>query len=132
MIARIAYEFHELCEYFIGAFEYIVAEALARILNAGFYCWNNCSGGAILREPYILWNGYVESKGYVFEFHKAPQGLPDIELHADGKRITFEITLASSPLSMVNELRELVKHRPRLKSDVYAKILLVAIPENEI
>jgi len=98
---------------------------------ASFYCWNG-ERLKVSDDIYILWNECLKEHNNFLNFTMASEGLPDIEIHVDDKCTIVEVTIGQHPQTIVNGLRELVRHKPRIRSGLYARILLTLLPKRDI
>lgn len=90
-----------------GAVEFVIAEALARLLGAKLAVGGADSGLA----RFVKWNGAVDAGGAVPVFEMACPGLPDVEYHYGDQCDMVEVTLGRGPATRVAELGELARHR---------------------
>ncbi len=118
----------ETCfHHIIGAFEFAVAEALARLLNVALYV--KSSRGVYKHIPerrYILWNGHLQHDD-VPMFTMSGPGLPDIEIHYDEQCILVEVTLGVSVQTIMRELREIISHKPIVLSRIDRRVLITPL-----
>jgi len=132
LLAKIAREFSsEISTFIIGALEYLTAEAFAKVLSINLYCRDEEE----LKkndDVFVLWNGSLKEYDGFLDFAMAPEGLPDIEVHIGIKCVLIETTIGQHPHTIVSELRELVRHKPQIDSEVYARILLTLLPKKDI
>ena len=64
-----------------GAVEFVVAEALARILNVKLIVNPNEEDQKKLPKQFILWNGVMSREDDIIVFEMSGPGMPDIEHH---------------------------------------------------
>lgn len=106
-----------------GAVEYLVAEALAGLLGAKLVVESE----EVQQGRFVLWNGSLSELNGVTAFKMAEQGMPDIEYHYNGLCDTVEVTLGLNELTVLHEIGEAVRHKPRMPCKVKNRALLLPL-----
>jgi len=114
-----------------GAYEFLVALALAKLYNISVYAWSsNCSKGnasIIESHKFLLWNGLLDFKDNFLIPYMSRASLPDIELCEESSCTLIEVTLGLSSKTLYYELNEVLNHSSALGRNVKDRILVLSV-----
>jgi hypothetical protein len=117
----------EIISIVFGALEFLIALAIAKLLNIDIYVrvQSNEFRETMLSSRFLLWNGFLREEGGFLIPYMSRRGLPDIEICEDSLCTLVEVTLGSSPQTLYYELNEVLRHTSSLKYTVNERVLLI-------
>ncbi len=108
-----------------GVVEFLIAEALARLLGLDLVITHGRRYMNDIRPPVILWNGgLIIDEGEEDVYEMSRRGIPDIEYYTEGHCEIIEVTLGSDEKTLLYEIGELMRHTPYKQTHDVAKILV--------